>query len=712
MVFKVYDAERDPIDQGFTEGGYDVIVASLVLHATAELDKTMRNTRRLLKPGGFLIVGEGSSDGPLQSGDGFIFGALPGWWLGYDEGRTLSPFVNVDQWDSILKRTGYSGVDTLSPPKFLDTFGVILFVSQAVDSRITLSREPLAPNNSTLGKVVIVGGQTKPVAHLVHELEAIFKALGNQVIVYTALENVDYSVIDANSNVIVLTELDHPVFKDITEDRWYAFRSMFSVGKKILWLTSGRLEDDPFSNMIVGFGRSAVHELTDLRLQFLDIPDAAKIDPRSIAETLVRSQAMDPNDDGILWTFEPEIVMDAEGRQLVPRLRPIQAANDRYNSARRSITHRVDIGESIVEMQPGQKDCTFRQLSRYDTQEQDSRSTMVELRITHVVLSAIKTPLGHKFLSLGVDSEGVRYIVLVSSLSSRLQVHEKSAIPCDLLGLSEVDFIALIAAHLVSMVIIDPIVPSQKLVVHNASDLIAQVITAQAWSRDAEVILTTDSTGTLSSSTSYVKLPPYLSRSEVRQIIPENISCFVGLSNNDRSENQLTILSTLSQHCRRETVQTIYSSDAVDSGPSSAEMLGQIINRAVGYAQEFKGQQGYHAAETIDLENLAAGERPDDPMTIVDWTASTSIPVQVTRFDIKPLFKGDKTYWLCGMSGALGISLCDWMIDRGVKYLVLTSRNPNIDPAWIENHKRNGVTVKILLWCVSLKLACLYLFFL
>ena len=162
MIFKVYDAEKDPLAQGFTEGAYNVIIASLVVHATAELDKTMRNIRKLLKPGGFLIIGEGSSDGPLQSGDGFIYGALPGWWLGVDEGRNLSPFVNVPQWDAILKRTGFSGINIISPSKFLDIFGVIIFVSQAVDDRINFIREPLSFSTSTnLKKLVIVGGRTK-----------------------------------------------------------------------------------------------------------------------------------------------------------------------------------------------------------------------------------------------------------------------------------------------------------------------------------------------------------------------------------------------------------------------------------------------------------------------------------------------------------------------------------------------------------------------
>ena len=158
------------------------------------------------------------------------------------------------------------------------------------------------------------------------------------------------------------------------------------------------------------------------------------------------------------------------------------------------------------------------------------------------------------------------------------------------------------------------------------------------------------------------------------------------------------MLSNVSPHCRKETAKTIYSPEGMDTGSSSAAILSQTLGRAVEYIRKFGVQERQHNAEAVSLESLATGERPENPIIVIDWTASTSLPVRVTRFDIKPLFKGDKTYWLCGMSGALGISLCDWMIDRGVKSLVLTSRNPKVEPAWIEDHKRNEVTVKILSW--------------
>lgn len=493
MVFKVCDAERNPLAQGFTEGSYDVIIAYMVIHATAKLDETMRNLRRLLKPGGFLLVGEGGSDGPLQAGAGFIFGPLPGWWRGVDEGRNLSPLVDVSQWDAILKRTGFSGIDTISPPRLLDTFGIILFVSQAVDERIDLIREPLSSSASTMNKrVVIVGGQTPPVAHLAQGLESIFTQLGSSVYVYKTLEQMDDSVLDAESTVVSLTELDWPVFKDITPERWYRFRQLFEMERTVLWLTSDRLEDEPYCNMTIGFGRSAVHEEDDLRLQFLDIPDISQPDARTVAEALVRLNAKELDGEGILYTVEPEMIIDAEGRHLVPRLNPISAANDRYNSIQRPIINQIDVSKSAVELQRDGNSCTVRQLSRYEKSKELTGCKTIELRTTHTVLSGLKTPLGHKFLALAVDSSGNRYLTLVPSLKSVLKVPEKSAVQCNHLGLSQESLLTLATAHLISMTVVNPLTAGQKLVSHNASDTIAQAITAQAFAKGIEVTFTTD----------------------------------------------------------------------------------------------------------------------------------------------------------------------------------------------------------------------------
>ena len=74
---KKLDIEHKPIDQGFQTGYYDVVIASDVLHATADLRKTMENVRSLLKTGGNLLLIEETGCGKLMRW--LPFATLPGW---------------------------------------------------------------------------------------------------------------------------------------------------------------------------------------------------------------------------------------------------------------------------------------------------------------------------------------------------------------------------------------------------------------------------------------------------------------------------------------------------------------------------------------------------------------------------------------------------------------------------------------------------------
>ena len=214
-----------------------------------------------------------------------------------------------------------------------------------------------------------MGGQTEAVAHLVQGVDQILTGLGSQVFTYETIEKVDDMVMNPGATILSLADLDKPVFQDINPERWYGFRKLFVGEKSVLWLTRGRLEDEPYCNMTVGFSRSAAHEEDDLRLQFLDIPDVSKIDAQTIAETFVRFTNKQLEGEDILYTVEPEIIIDVQGRELVPRLGYMSAASDRLNSIRRPIMHEVDVRESTVELQQDSNGYSIRQLSRFETLE-------------------------------------------------------------------------------------------------------------------------------------------------------------------------------------------------------------------------------------------------------------------------------------------------------------------------------------------------------
>jgi acyl transferase domain-containing protein len=76
--FQKLDIEKDVDTQDFECGSYDLVIASQVLHATRKIEDTMFNVRKLLKPGGKLLLVETTRDEmDLQ----LVFGLLPGWWL-------------------------------------------------------------------------------------------------------------------------------------------------------------------------------------------------------------------------------------------------------------------------------------------------------------------------------------------------------------------------------------------------------------------------------------------------------------------------------------------------------------------------------------------------------------------------------------------------------------------------------------------------------
>lgn len=79
MTFRRLDADVDPVEQGYKSCSYDLIVAANVVHATSRIQSTMKFIRKLLKPGGTVVLIEITAN---TIGASLIFGTLPGWWSG------------------------------------------------------------------------------------------------------------------------------------------------------------------------------------------------------------------------------------------------------------------------------------------------------------------------------------------------------------------------------------------------------------------------------------------------------------------------------------------------------------------------------------------------------------------------------------------------------------------------------------------------------
>ncbi|MCL2929917.1 MAG: SDR family NAD(P)-dependent oxidoreductase [Trichodesmium sp. MAG_R01] len=109
--YQILDIEADPTTQGYNAHQYDVIIAANVLHATANLKETLSNVRKLLAPGGILVLFELTS---RQRWLDLVFGLLEGWWRFQDlEIRPDYPLLSRSKWQEILHETGFTEVVTL-----------------------------------------------------------------------------------------------------------------------------------------------------------------------------------------------------------------------------------------------------------------------------------------------------------------------------------------------------------------------------------------------------------------------------------------------------------------------------------------------------------------------------------------------------------------------------------------------------------------------
>ncbi|WP_161624828.1 non-ribosomal peptide synthetase [Streptomyces spectabilis] len=102
----IFNAEHAPGPQGVDLGGFDVVVATNVLHATADISRTLRNVKATLRPGGLLLLNEMSRNTLLAH---VTFGLVDGWWRYRDAALRIpgSPVLSAESWREVLEDEGF-----------------------------------------------------------------------------------------------------------------------------------------------------------------------------------------------------------------------------------------------------------------------------------------------------------------------------------------------------------------------------------------------------------------------------------------------------------------------------------------------------------------------------------------------------------------------------------------------------------------------------
>lgn len=705
MAFRVLDINTDPVSQGFSEGSYDLVIASMVLHTTRSMAKALQNIRRLIKPGGYIVVLEGLPDHAVRLGA--IFGTFPGWWSGSNDGRLLTPFVDLAEWDQLLRTAGFSTYDTITKSSDLLVFPLVAFVAQAIDTRVSFLRDPIPLYQQLFGSeniiksLVLVGGDTPRTSRLIAGLQSLAQPFSEDINSILSFPKILNSQISPDTTIVSLTDLDQPFFKHPNNSGWEALKAALLEARTLLWVTHARCSENPHSNMILGILRSSLREIPTLDFQSLDFENLEDIQARLILENTLRLVAIkkwqrEGTADNMLITAEPEMKLSKDHRMVIPRLLVHKSMNDRYNSSRRSVMSQVRPDSHAINVSSS---ASGHRLYLQPSSVTPARKNYI--RVSHSLLSAVKVcQSSSMFLMIGIDCEsGEQQVSLSETNGSLIHPWQHLSIPVNIPLGFEADVLSNVAYRLIASVVLEGLTEDDHILVYEPPAAFAAVLAGEAGPANIRVTFTTSDS--VPSQYNWKTVQYSTPRRLISGLSLSDVSVFVDFSK--QSEDNLVssrIISHLPPHCRHENAQILFNTDSWRPRSSHLQYIPRRLQDAVEGAKSSLAPNKLLGTPTISAGGLSGSNKGLAPYTIVDWVEEPHVSAMVRPVDSDKLFYDSKTYWLAGLSGGLGLSLCEWMVRHGARYFVISSRRPKIDNSWLRKMSAAGAIIRVFSWYV------------
>lgn len=715
FVYQVLNIDQDPLTQGFEEHEYDLIIAANVLHATKSLEQTMHRVRRLLKPGGRLVALEGTNLDIIRVT--FVICGFEGWWLGEEDGRPMGALISESQWDELLRKTGFGGFETITPADEGGRAAYSAFVAQAnyetreeehgqiqqlncmaAGLEQAAKTEEQQTQRVDYGDLILVGGATEQTSHLVEALKGLL-APQLRIIHADSLESLDLEGRAASTaTVLNLADIDHPCFRDITEDRLRGLKDLVNRAQKLLWVSRGEEAHNPYINMSRGFLSSLSHENPHCLFQYLNIVDSDSNEASIVFNTLMHLVYTEFANDYTLsnrvHSIEPELRFE-HGIMKITRIRNEVASNRRYNASRRVIQDQVNLNHSTVRVLQLADGGDYRAVVDDGKTKYKVDPDMRTIRVLYSTLSALKVDsAGFLHLVIGRDVHSdTRILALTDQHGSAISTPSSWCweLPGNIKDGLEATFLNTTAWSLLALYLVQRARPGTVLLVHEANELLQRAIRTTATAKSVRPIFSTSNPGTQKQSIDTIFFHKRSSTYTLDGLLPEKVSVAARFDNEENG-NFSRVDSLLPEDVVRVDIRSLHSPSARLSKHHQAHQMASTLNISRFLAAELIDPS--HAVDLIDIErvpNLSIKE--SQGVEIVDWTRTDSVLAQVQPASSQLTLSANKTYLLVGMSGDLGQSVCHWMITKGARNVVLTSRTPKVEQYWIDQMARLGARV-------------------
>lgn len=179
--YRVLDLEHDLTGQGLPGGRFDLVVASDVVHATADIKKTLLYLQEVLAPGGVLMLVEAAPSTPWLD---LTFGLTDGWWSFRDQRlRPLTPLLSADGWLEVLRSLDFDDAVALGDPAHTGAGSQSVIVARNAAPPVPTAPEPPAE----VGTWVLLAGENP----LADALAARVREHGGRAVAAGAPDDID-----------------------------------------------------------------------------------------------------------------------------------------------------------------------------------------------------------------------------------------------------------------------------------------------------------------------------------------------------------------------------------------------------------------------------------------------------------------------------------------------------------------------------------------
>lgn len=475
-------------------------------------------------------------------------------------------------------------------------------------------------------------------------------------------------------------------------------QTIFNAALHVLWVTEDAWCTNPQQAMTIGLLRTLRMEYPDIHIQVLDVDKAEHVEPRFLIETVLRLEdAKDWQERGLLWTQEPELYLSG-GKVIVPRLKPDVEKNNRLNSNRRPILADLDPSKDTLSFENDGRETFFKHHEeRFVPLNATEGESSIKVQAQYSLAKALRIgQSGFHHLIQGKDvATGEVVVTLSQSNMSSLRVPssrvvkiegEKNASPV----------LPSIVAELVASSMLSDVAPGSSILVFEPPTLCIHALSKRA--EAAGIAISFASTRAKpSSGIRWILLHEKETLRSLRQKLPQDINLLYDLSS-DQSPASLSqrLARRIPAGCvirhRDYLFQDITTQNKSAVG---AEKAYQALVEAVARAKEMPpSDDGVSIIKGSDIVLL--GNAALDIDTLIDWESEQIIPSRIRSMETDPIFVSDKTYLLVGLAGDLGRSIARFMVERGARHVVLSSRSPKIDQRWIDDITALGGNVMVL----------------